>query len=290
MCSFVSTLLFSPFRGSPFSTSFQRSRLQYRSRQNRLRASVLLNEDRDALEEKLRNGSQGEKMRAMISLPRLSPSVSVPLLHSTGVLRSDNMQIRLTAVATLGKLGSFGEGRTLLKVLRDDTNEDYSVRAAAANALGSLLQAPRPRGTELLVRETVSALIHAFTIDESFIVRYAAIVSLGNIGDLTALITLLPLVSDDKASALEVSAAIVAVGEVVPKEGVTVDMLNAVINKAKDPEPFTRAAVAKTLGVWRGVGAALAVLHKMRVDEERDGRNIMVQTILSEVLDNAEDG
>lgn len=285
MCSFVSTVGFTKHQRHPNATSVGGCKVQYRRSCRRPRAVLQPPEDREVLEERLRTGSQAEQMQAMIALPRLPSAVSVPLIHSTGVLRSENLQVRLTAVATLGKLGMLSEGRTLLAVLRNDTDEDYSVRAAAANALGSLLEPPRPIGAELLVRETVNALIHIVATDESFIVRYAAIVSLGNIADPTALITLLPIISDGTAPPLDVSAAIVAIGEVVPKEGATIEMLKAVTRHAEDPEEFIRAAVARTLGAWKGVGDSLVVLVKMRDSENRDGGSVMVRTIIAEVLD-----
>lgn len=251
----------------------------------RPRASLTSPGGREDLEEKLRNGSQGEQMRAMIVLPQLPSEESVALLHSAGVLRSENRQVRLTAVATLGKLGMRSEGRTLLSVLRDDVNEDYSVRAAAANALGILLEPRAEPGGEALVREAVNALIHAVVTDESFIVRYSAIVSLGNMAQPTALSTLMSLVSDTESPPLEASAAVTAVGEMLPKKDVQEEVFAAITRRARDPEQFVRASVARTLGRWKGLGNSIEVLHNMQIEEAKEGKSVMVQTILREVLD-----
>lgn len=222
-------------------------------------------------------------MLALIALPQLPSAEAVSLLHKSGLLDSPNRQVRLTAVATLGKLGAAREASVLLSVLRDDT-DDYSVRAAAANALGSLL--PGPSDGSGLVGEALSALVDVATGDEHFILRYSAIVSIGSLGDRSAIETLLPIAKDIGALPLEAAAAVGAIGEVVDGKDVREEVIQAVVARARDREDLVRAAVARTLGNWKDAAGAAAVLENMRKDEERYGQSDLVRAILNDVIDD----
>lgn len=230
----------------------------------------------------LKNATQSQKILALISLRKLSSEQAVPVLYSSGILDIDNIQVRVTALTTLGKVGARKEADTLIAVLLNDI--DHSIRAAAASALGSLLFCEGDFVADETTGKTTEALLHAATKDEHFIVRYTAIVSAGNIADPAVVPALLPIANDIAAPTLEAAAALTALGEVVPTRDVGSEMLKAVCARAGDREEFIRAAVARTLGRWTGVGGARASLEKMKTDEEKYGQSNLVRAILSDVL------
>lgn len=244
----------------------------------RPRASLQSTPNAESLLEKLKSGVQANQMLALVALPQLPSSEAVSLLYDSGVLKSPNRQVRLTAVATLGKLRAPREANVLLDVLRDDS-DDYSVRAAAANALGFLL--PGVSDGSGVIGEALSALVDVATGDEHFILRYAAIVTMGNLGDNSAMETLLPIAKDVSAEPLEAAAAVTAIGEVVDAESVDAAVLDAVIARAADREDLVRAAVARTLQRWKQVDTAVKVLEGMRKDEERYGQSELVRAVLN---------
>lgn len=249
----------------------------------RPQASLATPPSADDLLEKLKSGIQPTQMLALIVLPQLPSAEAASLLHNSGVLDSPNRQVRLTAVATLGKLGAPREASVLLSVLRDDS-DDYSVRAAAASALGSLL--PGPSDGSGLVGQALSALVDVATADEHFILRYAAIVSMGNLGDRSAMETLLPIAKDVSAVPLEAAAAVRAIGEVVDGKDVEEEVMQAVVARAADKEDLVRVSVVRTLGRWKEAAGAGIVLENMRKDEERYGQSDLVRAVLNDELDD----
>lgn len=221
-------------------------------------------------------------MLALIALPQLPSAQAVALLHASGVLQSPNQQVRLTAVATLGKLGAPREASVLLSVLRDDS-DDYSVRAAAANALGFLL--PGAADGSGLIGEALSALVDVATGEEHFILRYTAIVTIGNLGDQSAIETLLPIAKDVASQPLDAAAAVAALGEVVDGKHVETEVMDAVVARAADRVDLVRAAVVRTLRRWKDADRAGTVLENMRRDEEQYGRSDFVRAVLNDERD-----
>ncbi|CDF35645.1 unnamed protein product [Chondrus crispus] len=272
-----------PFPHSP-SQSLRKPLLSSRGRpikwhiSHSTRASLQPPPDANALLEKLKGGVQHTQMLALVLLPQLPSKQAVSLLYESGVLDSENRQVRLTAVATLGKLGVPHEANRLVTVLKDDS-DDYSVRAAAANALGYLL--PGSGDGSGLVGEALSALVDVATGDDHFILKYAAIVTIGNLGDKSAMDTLIPIAQNPASLPLEAAAAVTAIGEISAVDMVEASVVDVVISRAADREDLVRAAVAKTLKLWVTVERAASALARMKTDEEKYGQSDFVRAILN---------
>lgn len=236
-----------------------------------------------ALSEQLRSGSQPKQLVALIKLERLPSDTALDILQSSNLLTSSNQQVRQSAVATLGKLGVLSQTSTLVSILADK-EEDYSVRAAAANSLGRLLEDASGDGVQPYISSAVGELLRVVEEDEEFIVRYASIVALGNVGDAVVLPHLLKIVKDSTAPGLEAAAAVGAIGEVVKADWVDEGLLVSVCARASDREDLVRAAVARTLGRWRAVANVENRLLSMRSSEEKYGESPMVLAILDDAL------
>lgn len=228
----------------------------------------------------LTSNNQPKQTLALISLEKLPAKQAVCILNASQVLDSPNPQIRLTALATLGKLGEQSEAHSLTRALQSD--EDDTVRSAAAGALGDLFHDERKRTSVL--QNVVATLSDAALHDEHFMVRYVAIVSLGSVGALGNVQLLLTVAQNTATPALELAAALTALGEAVTTERVTAPMRAVVHSRARDRDDFVRAAVARTLGRWHDAGDDGAVLRRMREEEERFGASGMVMAILDDVL------
>lgn len=242
-------------------------------------ASLQRQPEGNALLDKLKSGVQSKQMLALVLLPQLPSAEAVSLLYESNVLDSTNRQVRLTAVATLGKLRAPQEANRLVSVLRD-ASDDYSVRAAAANALGFLL--PGAKYGSGILEEALSALVDVATGDEHFILRYSAIVTMGNLGDQSAMDTLLPIAKNEASSPLEAAAALGAIGEIVSDENVQNGILDIVAARAADREEFVRAAVARTLKRWVTTEKAASIFSQMKTDEEKYGKSDLVRAILND--------
>ena len=234
----------------------------------------------NSLLDTLKSDDQPKQVLALISLHRTPAKEALSLIRQSGVLDTENRQVRIAALTALGKIGIHEETNTLVEVLLHDP--DHSIRAAAANGLAHMFE-PETRKSEMK-EKAVEALKQAATQDEHFIVRYAAIVSVGNLGEPSCVEMLLPIATDLMAPALEVAAAVTALGEVVTEQAVDEGLLKAVSARADDREDFIRAAVARTLGRWGDFGDARNSLEKMRVNEEKYGQSDLVRAILSDVF------
>lgn len=230
----------------------------------------------------LQSNNQLQQIRILLSLEQEAPETAAALIHKSGVLNSKNQQVRLTALATLGKLGLKSEVSVLKSILQSDS--DHANRAAAANALGSLLENLNAvkKDTEIIIG--IEALVQAAKEDEHFIVRYAAIVGIGNAGNDMAVSTLLPIAENIAAPALEAAAAVRALGEVLDVLNVNGNILETVRTRAADREDLVRAAVARTLGEWRSIPEASVSLQEMKRNEDKYGQSNLVQTILDDIL------
>lgn len=158
------------------------------------------------------------------------------------------------------------------------------MRAAAANAVGELLSSATDKPTDEMVSKAVTALLRAATEDNEFIVRYAALVSLGDVGSPIALPLLTAVAENLTSPALEATAAVAAIGDIVVVEDVHDDLMNVIKGRAADREDLVRAAAAKTLGRWRGSEDAKAVLERMRGDESKYGNSPIVLAALTDAL------
>lgn len=199
---------------------------------------------------------------------------------------------------TLGKLLRThpSEAPVLTNVLLTDT--DHSIRAAAAGGLGNLsLPASAPS-----MQAATDALRAAAISDEHFIVRYSAIVALGNVGDVTSIGLLVPLVDSTLVPALEAVAAIDALGEIVKETPSLLGDMNAakkaVLGRSTDKEDLVRAAVARALFEWKQAvshGAETAesddnvrftgALNDMLKNEEQNGQSTFVLGLLQKLLE-----
>lgn len=242
----------------------------------------MLSPKAESILDELRSGSQPKQLVALVRLISLPPREGLLILRKSDVLNSRKLQIRVSALATLGKLGIREEARTLIAVL--ETDPDHSIRAAAAGGLGDLL---RPKTGEVVVQgqeEALEALIRAAEQDEHFIVRYAALVSVGELGNPAALNTVLRVIRDLKAPALEATAAVYAISQLAKDDALNKEIIDAVCARAGDREDLIRAAVVHTLGSWSNDNSIRELLQRMKGDEMRFGQSTHVQAVLDDVL------
>lgn len=203
------------------------------------------------------------------------------MLQQSGLLESKNVQVRLTALATLGKLGFRREADTLVSALNFDP--DHSVRAAAANGLGNVLRPEDGAAPVTGGEKALHALIRAANEDGHVIVRYAALVSIGDLGNPAAIHVLLPIVRNLAAPTLEAAAAIRALGDLVHGNSVSKDLLRAISARVADRDELIRAAVARRLGRWLDIGSVPELLKRMEADEKQFGQSTHVQAVLDNV-------
>lgn len=255
----------------------------------------------------LRRDGEPQQILALISLLRLpSSEAAYQLLKESNVLSSQFRKTRIAALDALGKLRLRSETTGILvDVLRNDS--DHSIRAAAAGALSvthavTISENFGDNGvttmynTELRQRQqqeqkedgsyhdAVMALRHAATNDEHFIVRYSAIVALGNVCDVEAIPMLLKLVGDRATPTLETASAVDALGEIIAPPDVSPDCLCSVTARATDREDLVRAAVARTLARWRSISDASDALSQMMSNEVRYGRSSFVLNLLQHLV------
>ncbi|PXF43417.1 hypothetical protein BWQ96_06807 [Gracilariopsis chorda] len=266
-----------PIRPKSSTTRYDAAKLP----QRRPRAQ-LISPNAESLLDDLCSESQARQLVALVHLSSLPPGEGIWVLRKSDVLTSRNLQVRVSAFATLGKLGIREEGRTLIVALESDP--DHSIRAAAASGLGDLL---RPNDGEGVVRgqgDALEALVRAAEQDAHFIVRYAALVSVGELGNPAALDAVLRVVRDLSAPALEATAAVYAIGQLANDDALTGEILDAVSARAGDREDLVRAAVVRTLGRWSNANSVPELLQRMKGDEKRFGQSTHVQAILDDVL------
>lgn len=279
MTSFVLPL---SFRSSKFAESPVRGRV-FPTPQicRRTRACA---QSSEFLLDSLRSGSQPKQLQALVGLLQLPATEARGLLYESQALSSPNRQVRLSALATLGKFSDPEDADILISALKEE--QDHSTRAAAANGLGAVISA----GSDLkkTVERVVDELLLAAKNDDHFIVRYVALVSLGSVGDARAKDELLRLATDMSTPALEASAAIDALGEVLGKD-VPPNIVSVVISRAKDREDLIRAAVARTLAIWSHINSAREALSNMREDELRYGNSPFVLAVLDNVREDVGD-
>eukprot|EP00178_Gracilaria_changii_P020920 TRINITY_DN614_c0_g1_i3.p1 TRINITY_DN614_c0_g1~~TRINITY_DN614_c0_g1_i3.p1 ORF type:complete len:296 (+),score=44.50 TRINITY_DN614_c0_g1_i3:718-1605(+) len=248
---------------------------------NHVRAHVP-SPDPSSLLDDLRSGSQPKQLVALVRLTSIPPHEALILLEQSETLTSPNIQVRLTALATLGKLGCRERADVLVNALESD--QEHSIRAAAASGLGNLLH---PNEGEKAVQGypyVLKALIRASQNDENFIVRYAALIALGELGNPDAIETVLPIIRSLSAPALEATAAVAAIGKMTDSGGPSPEVFNAVAARASDRDELVRAAVVRTLANWSNIDAVPELLLRMKRDETRYGQSNHVQAILDDVL------
>lgn len=258
----------------------------------------------------LRNDGKPPQVLALIKLTKMAPRHALHLIQVSGVYESKYRKTRIAVLDALGKFRIRTEIPTLVSVLCDDS--DHSIRAAAAGALGVLLS-PLDNGNDVdsdinddpnrevsqsepstdvaqlqddVHDRALLALRNAALNDDHFIVRYSAIVALGNGRDTASISLLLPIIANQDAAALEVASAIDALGEIIAATDVPQKCLEHVIARTTDSEDLIRAAVARTLGQWRSIRIAADTLHKMLSHEIRLERSSFVLDLLQRILNS----
>ena len=180
----------------------------------------------EQISQQLESDSTRDRMVALASLRRVSPSDAVPLIKK--VLNDKNLQIRSMAIFALGIKPTEECYPLLVDILASDP--DYSIRAGAAGALGYLED---PRALEPLNR--------AFLEDTDWLVRFSAAVSLGNLKDPRAYAVLVEAL-DSKEVVIQ-QAAIAALGEIG-----AVDAVERVLTFAQSKDWLVRQRLAEALG------------------------------------------
>ncbi len=131
--------------------------------------------DLKAIATQLKSPLARDRLQALNQLKTVPAEAAVPLVKT--VLRDPHVPVRSLAIMTLAQNPSPDSYEILRALMEQD--EDYSTRAEAAAALGTLAD---PRAFQPLVR--------AFLEDESWLVQYSAVVSLGNLKQIQAQDTL----------------------------------------------------------------------------------------------------
>lgn len=225
----------------------------------------------------LRDDGSPKQILALIKLTKLpSSEKALNILQKSEVMKSQFRKTRIAVLDTLGKLRQPSSLPMLTSTLQNDT--DHSIRAAAAGGLGEILVPEEHK------ENSCSILREAALHDDHFIVRYSAIVTLGNIGDIRSIPVLIPLISNLNTPALECSAAIDAVGEILSIDLVTDSFLQTVLIRVNDDEDLIRAAVVRTLVRWKRIKGVSEVLSSILKTEVEQGRSSFVHALLQQLL------
>lgn len=297
MPSFVtvpSIRIFRPGRSAFSRTTHTPPSLNWRPRRNRRAISACVPEpDLSPSQPQSQSQSQlsialaadgtTEQILALLRLRAMPSSTALPLLRASSALQSKRPKVRIAALDALARIAPADEAPAIATVLREET--DHSVRAAAAAALSWLLSyGDAANGPDAPRMVATAALREAAKHDKHFIVRYAAVVALGNVGDMEAVPLLAALVVDAAAPPLETAAAVDALGEAINVDAADSDCVQAVMSRAADRDSLIRAAVARTLGRWRQAAGVEDVLKRMVDDERLYGQSVMVEAVLNDVI------
>lgn len=179
----------------------------------------------EQIAQQLESENQRDRMVALAQLRDVEPDDAVPLIKK--VLYDKSLQIRSMAVFALGVKPTAESYSLLLGLLED---EDYGIRADAAGAMGYLQD---QRAFEPLVR--------LFYEDTSWLVRFSAAVSLGNLQNPEAKAVLEEALESEEVVLQQ--AAIAALGEIN-----SVDSLEKMLNFAQSDDWLVRQRLAEALG------------------------------------------
>lgn len=179
--------------------------------------------------------TKAEQQKGLLHIRNLPPNLAYELLLLS-IETSKNEFIRSTAAIGLGQIPYHPEvspavNRSMIDILA--TDDDYSVRSAAAAGMGYV----QAQDTSLL-RE---ALCRALLEDNEWQVRFSCLASLGNIKDPKAIPTLTKYLSDPND--LLVQAAVGALGDIGESESIP-DLLNLLGSE----DMMTRQRLAQALG------------------------------------------
>lgn len=254
----------------------------------------------DILQSLKRDGEPSQTI-ALISLSQLPGDQALSILQQSDTLNSKFRKTRIAALDALGKTRIKTECSYIVEIIQSDS--DHSIRAAAAAALSNLLSTQdrldgdlQPRGalvatqgelglrTEQHFIEATKALRHAVIMDDHFIVRYSAIVALGNLEDINAVPLLLSLIESAATAPLEVASAIDAMGEIVPATDVESKWLFVIKSRASDKDDLIRASVVRTFARWRSIAGVPDMLATMLYEEIKYGRSSFVLGLLQYII------
>jgi HEAT repeat protein len=179
----------------------------------------------ESIEQQLASDNSRDRLLALASLREVEPQDAVPLIKT--VLYDPMLPVRSMAVFALGVKVTDECYPLLLELLSDD---DYSIRADAAGALGYLGD---PRALEPLMR--------SFYEDTQWLVQFSAAVALGNLRDPKAKQVLLKALESQEPVIQQ--AAIAALGEIQ-----AIDTLDKILNFASSQDWLIRQRIAEALG------------------------------------------
>jgi HEAT repeat protein len=181
----------------------------------------------DDLRAQMGNPDPGKRMAALVALRFISDEEATPLLLQAA---SDPVPlVRVYAAIGLGKKRGEGSFASLLDLLNND--KDASVRAEAAGALGAY--------GDLNAAEH---LVRAYYEDIDWIVRYSAVVSLGQLRDERGYAVLRHALASETEMIRD--AAISALGELGDARA-----LDVLLPLVASTEPEVRRRVAQALGL-----------------------------------------
>jgi HEAT repeat protein len=208
-------------------------------------------------------GLRNEAIAAVVEIARRDPQA---LGQVIAALRDPRENVRMNAAKTLGRIGSVRAVPELIDLLARD-GDDY-VRMAAAEALGQIADARavpaliarvNQEGRTEVAQRSIAAAAEALgrlgngsavpalrdaLMDESEIIRMAAVTSLGILGDQAAVPALSAILQRDRFPALRAAAAL-ALGRVGGSEA------EAALRRNEDGNPSVRVAVERALGLAR---------------------------------------
>ena len=164
-------------------------------------------------------------MVALAALKDVAAEDAIPLIRK--VLDDENLQVRGMAVFSLGLKPTDECFELLLGLLGDG---DYSIRAAAAGALGYLQDV-----------RALESLVQIFYEDTDWLVRFSAAVSLGNLKDPRARDALMSGLKSEEVVIHQ--AAIAALGEVG-----AIEALDAMLEFVDSEDWLVRQRLAEALG------------------------------------------
>jgi HEAT repeat protein len=176
--------------------------------------------------QQLESTNTRDRLLALVSLKDAPANEAVPLIKK--VLYDESIQIRGMAIYALGVKKTEESFGLLVDILINEP--DYSVRAAAAGALGYL--------EDLRALEPLNRAVYE---DMDWLVRFSAAVSLGNLRDPRAYDALIQALKSPEEVIQQ--AAIAALGEIK-----AVNAVDQILTFAQSDDWMTRQRLAEALG------------------------------------------
>ncbi|PXF42334.1 hypothetical protein BWQ96_07969 [Gracilariopsis chorda] len=203
----------------------------------------------------LTSKGKAEQQKGLLLVRQLPPQVALDLLKLS-VETSDNEFIRSTAAISIGQLPFEDEALATeaVRVMSDllATDNDYSVRAAAAAAVGYATELPEFGKSALF-----DALMRALLEDSEWQVHFSCLASLGSLRDERAIPVLRKWL--DAKNDLLVQASIGALGDLGAISAVA-DLLQLLGSK----DMMTRQRLAQALGQMSDAKKEPSVIDALR--------------------------